>query len=110
MTKEDIFSKYKSTFNGIGTLGEEYDLTLIEDATPVIHAPRRVPLAIKDKLKQTLDQLEKGGIISKVNEPTDWVSSLVTVEKKDKSLRLCIDPKDLNNNIKRSHYPLPTFD
>ena len=51
MTKEDLFYKYKSTFNGIGTLGEEYDLTLIEDATPVIHAPRRVPLAIKDKLK-----------------------------------------------------------
>ena len=83
---------------------------MVEDAEPVVHAPRRVPLTIKDKLKETLDQLEKETIIAKVNEPTDWVSSLVIVEKKDKSLRLCIDPKDLNKNIKRSHYPLPTFE
>ena len=45
-----------------------------------------------------------------VKEPTDWVSSLVVVEKKNKKLRVCLDPKDLNNNLKRSHYPLPTLD
>ena len=45
-----------------------------------------------------------------MHEPTDWVSSLVVIEKKNKQLRLCIDPKDLNKHLKRSHYPLQTFE
>ena len=45
-----------------------------------------------------------------MTEPTDWVSSLVVVKKKNGKIRVCIDPKDLNNNLKRSHYPLPTFE
>ena len=49
------------------------------------------------------------GILTPVNEPTDWVSSMVTVIKPNK-LRICIDPKDLNRAIKRSHYPMPTIE
>ena len=54
--------------------------------------------------------METLGVIVKETEPTDWVSSLVTVEKPDKTLRVCLDPKDLNKAIKRSHHPLPTVD
>ena len=61
-------------------------------------------------MKEELTQLVEKKIIEKVTEPTDWVSSLVVVEKKNGKLRLCIDPKDLNKNLKRSHYPLPTFE
>jgi len=32
------------------------------------------------------------------------------VEKKDGSLRLCLDPKDLNKAIKREHYKIPTME
>ena len=42
------------------------------------------------------------------DEPTDWVSSLVTVEKKNGSLRVCLDPRDLNLVIKREHFMIPT--
>ena len=38
------------------------------------------------------------------------MSSVLAVPKKDGSVRICLDPKDLNNAIKRSHYPLPTVD
>jgi len=48
-------------------------------------------------------------IIAPVQCPTDWVSSLVVVEKGNK-LRVCIDPKDLNKAIMRPHYALPTID
>ena len=86
----------------------EYNLELKDDAVPVVHPPRRVPLSYRDKLKTTLNDLVKRNIIAPVTSPTDWVSSLVIAEKKN--LRLCIDPKDLNKNVKRSHYQLPTFD
>lgn len=54
--------------------------------------------------------MESLGIIKKVTTPTDWVNSLVTVEKTNGSLRVCLDPKDLNNAIKRPHYPNRTLD
>ena len=39
-----------------------------------------------------------------------WVNSLVVVENPDVSLRLCLDPRDLNKAIKREHFQLPTFE
>jgi len=48
-------------------------------------------------------------VVKKVTEPTDWISSEVVVWKGNK-LRLCIDPKDLNKALKRSHYPIPTIE
>ena len=32
----------------------------------------------------------------------------MTVEKPNKKLRVCLDPRDLNKTIKRQHYKLPT--
>jgi hypothetical protein len=53
--------------------------------------------------------MEAAGHITKVQEPTDWVSSMVTVMKNGK-VRICIDPKDLNKAIRREHYPIPTLE
>ena len=56
------------------------------------------------KLREVLDGLSKNGIIADVDCPTEWISNLVVVEKKDKSLRLCLDPKPLNAAILRERY------
>jgi len=56
-----------------------------------------------------LGELEQQGIITHVDEPTDWVNSLVITEKRDHSLRLYLDPKVLNLNIQREHFEIPTF-
>ena len=50
------------------------------------------------------------GIIQKVDEPTDWISSIVYVRKSNGKLRLCLDPKDLNKAIMRCHYKTPTME
>jgi hypothetical protein len=72
----------------------------------VIHALRKVPL--RDQLKAELLRLESLDILDKVEELTEWVHSLVIVERKDDSLRLCMDPKELNRYVKREHFQLPT--
>ena len=54
--------------------------------------------------------MEEEGIIKKVTEPTLWVSSMVVVKKKTGQLRICLDPRDLNENIIRENYPLSTIE
>ena len=53
-------------------------------------------------------------IITEVKEPTDWVNSIVCNVKETpdgkKKVRLCLDPKDLNKNIRREHYYSRTID
>ena len=52
-----------------------------ENVKPHVAPPRRVPLSVQPRLKAELERLEKEGVIKKVEEPTDWCSSLVCVEK-----------------------------
>ena len=47
-------------------------------------------------------------IIEPIEKPTDWVNSLVIVEKRNGKLCICLDPRPLNNAIKREHLYLPT--
>ena len=84
-------------------------IRLRDGAEPVIHASRRVSFALQPELKKELERMEKLGVILKVDEPTDWVSSMVVV-KQPHRLRLCLDPTDLNKNIMREHTHLPTED
>lgn len=111
LTKEQLMRKYPRVFgDGIGRLKGEYHIRLDPQSVPVQHAPRKVPVALRDRLKETLDQLSEQGIVAPVTEPTSWVSSMVVVPKSDGKLRICLDPKDLNQAIQREHYPLPTIE
>ena len=49
---------------------------LCDDAQPVIHAPWKCPIAIHPRVKAELDKMVKLGVITPVDEPTDWVSSV----------------------------------
>ena len=102
---------YADLFKGIGVIPGEVKLHLKDDAVPVVNPPRRVPEALKSRLKDELDTMESDQIIQKVTEPTDWVNSLVVVEKpKTGKLRICLDPKALNEAIRRPHYPMSTLE
>lgn len=110
ITKENIASLYPRLFGGFGKLSGKCHITIDPSATPVVHAPRRIPFAVQDKVKRELKRMEKEGVIEPVSEPTDWVSPLVVAYKPNGDVRLCIDPKDLNKAIKREHFQLPTVD
>lgn len=103
---------YADLFQGLGTFESEYDIKLKKDSVPVSHAPRRVPDKLKMKLKLKLEHMVKTGIIEKAKGHCPWVNYLVTVEKKDveKSLRVCLDPKELNKSMENEHSYIPTFD
>ena len=108
LTKSIIKDRYKNVFTGLGKIGR-YHITLWENNTPVINPPRRVPHSLKERLCQAIEANVKSGVLVKVDEPTDWVHNLVVVEKKNGSLRLCLDPRNLNAVIKCEHYRIPTI-
>ena len=108
--KKEIEEMYPEIFNGLGKPTEEHHIHVKENTTPVIHPPRNETDSLRDRLKKELDIMERNGVIKRIGEPTDWVNSLVLVEIPDRSLRICLDRRDLNKVIKREHYQLPTFD
>ena len=108
--KSKIIDLFPELFKGVGCVDTLYRIELEPDAIPVKHAPRRVPEAIKPKVKDELDRLVREGIIMPVEVPTDWVNSIVCVTKPNGDLRLCLDPKDLNKFIRRPHHYSPTID
>ena len=97
--------KYASLFSGIGHFRcSPVHITMRQNATPVQKPPKRVPIAMKDKFKQELDALESQGIISKYDGcdiSLEWLNSVVIVKKPNGSLRICLDPTDLNKDIIR---------
>ena len=74
LTKELIVSQCPNVFQGTGKMEGQYHLELEEGAVPIIHPPRKVPVALKTQLKDEVTRLENLGILAKVTEPTPWVS------------------------------------
>ncbi|XP_060600522.1 uncharacterized protein K02A2.6-like [Ruditapes philippinarum] len=110
LTKESLLTDYAQVFDGIGLLPGECNIHVDSNATPVVHPPRRIPVALQDKVKQELTRMEKMGVIAKISTPTEWCNNLVVTEKSNGDIRLCLDPRSLNSAIKRTPYPLKTLD
>ena len=105
---EDICKKYADCFECLGPMSEPYHIKINKDAAPVIHSTRKVIAALRERVRKELEEMESQGVIKKVQEPTEWVNSMVINEKRSGKLRICIDPRDLNKVISREHYQLPT--
>ncbi len=114
LTKEQVLQDYKDCFDKIGCFpGEKYHIELVDNPQPVIHPPRTVPVHILPLYKEQIEKMLADNTITEVTEPTEWVNSITaSITQKDGQtrVRLCLDPKDLNKNIKRAHYPTRTID
>ncbi|XP_054723301.1 uncharacterized protein K02A2.6-like [Uloborus diversus] len=106
---EEFIRRNSNVFEGVGKFGK-CSIKLKENYSPIARPPRRVPTSLRPKLEMKLIELENQNIIEKVENPQDWVSNLVIIEKSDGSLRLCMDPQDLNRAIKRDYALIPTVE
>ena len=100
--------KYYEGFTGLGHIG---DVKIVVDPSfkPVKHSPRRMPVALHKEVKNKIVELEEKGVIKKVVEPSEWISSMVIIAKPQK-IRICLDPKDLNRAIQRPKFQMPTLE
>ena len=107
LTKQAIINhpRYVSLFSGIGHFRcKPVHIMMRHNSTPVQKPPRKVPIAMKEKFKQELDEMEAQGIMSKYDDcyiSPEWLNSFVIVKKGNGSLCICLDPTDLNKEIIR---------
>jgi hypothetical protein len=78
------------------------------DSQPIVTAPYRTPFALRDNLKEILDNYVENGII----EPciSSWNSPSLLVKKKGGKWRLVIDYRKLNSSTHQYHHPLPLLE
>ena len=106
----EILTRYQNQFSGIGTLPGEDAIKIDGSVAPVVHPPRRIPYLLRDKVRAELDRMARMGIITKFEQPTQWVSPIVVVKRPNGDVCICLDAVDLNKAVKRGHYPLRTVE
>ena len=105
-----MLNEYKDLFQGnLGNLPVVYKMRLDPNAIPVVRPACKLPLAMEKSVKRERERI-KIGAITPVSEPNEWISQMVAVKKKDGSIRICIDPRDLNRALKRPHHPMRTVE
>ena len=113
-------------FEGLGRfLGESFKLRLKLDAVPAHHQPRKVPVHLEEAFHEKIRRLCTIDILEPVQDHTEWVNSYVIVEKEikinsssthtpshtiKKKLRICLDPKNLNEALEQEPYYSGTVD
>ncbi|KAJ1154596.1 hypothetical protein NDU88_007342 [Pleurodeles waltl] len=106
-----LVEEFSSLFEGIGCLkGPPLQLRIDESVAPVALSHRRV--ALRPKVEQELQLLERAGIIEKLSGPTPWVSLIVVARKpkQPEAVRICVDMCLPNQATKRERHLTPTID
>ncbi len=107
---DDLRGGYPNQFDQIVNFPGEVKHLLKDDAEPFIDAPRKCSIQRKDKLRAELQSLVEQGVISKVEEHTDWRSRVAFSTKKDGSLRICLDQQRLNKSLWRWPHRIPIIE
>ena len=105
-----MISEFLDVFAGEGKLEGNLHLEIDPAIISVQLPTTKLPIAVKEELKNELDRLVKLQVLQPVDVPTNWISAMVVARKKDGRICVCIDPKYLNQALKRYHYPLPTIE
>ena len=91
ISQQQLIKQHPKVFkDGVGKVSGDYHIRLDLNVHPVQHAPRRAPVALRQRLKETLHSMVKANIIAPVTEPTEWISSMVVVPKKNGTLCICL--------------------
>ena len=104
--KDDLIKAYPDRFEEIGKFPGNYHIYLKEDAIPVVHTPRKCPIAIRPLVDKKLNKL----LVQEIIVPVDWVLSLAYSWKADGDLRTCLNPTYLKKAIRQDHYRTPTLE
>lgn len=94
----------------LGKCVQQIKINLKPGARPVRLAARRVAIPLRDVVKKELTRMLNEGVIEAVTEPSAWCSTMLVVDKKNGAIRICLDPRVLNEAIDRAEFQMPDID
>ena len=109
---DDLLTKFQNIFKDeLGTVKDvKAHIHLHPNSEPKFHKARTVPMALRQKVEEELDRLERAKIIEPVRY-SKWAAPVVPVIKNDGSIRLCGDYRTtVNQAAKLDPYPLPKIE
>jgi hypothetical protein len=86
----------------------EFVIDLAPGTAPIAKGPYRKATTKLAEFNKQLNELEQKGYIKPSSSP--WGAPILFVKKKDGSMRLCVNYRDLNEVIVKNKYPLPRID
>ena len=100
-----VFSAYGGDLGCTKLISHEIPLL---DKTPVRQRYRRIPPSEYEAVKSHIRQLLDSQVIRESSSP--YASPIVLVKKKDGSLRMCVDYRQLNSKTRKDAFPLPRIE
>lgn len=100
-----VFSSHDGDLGCTNLISHEIPLL---DATPIRQPYRRIPPSEYEVVKEHINQLLGAQVIRESSSP--FASPIVLVKKKDGSLRLCVDYRQLNSRTRKDAFPLPRIE
>ena len=105
----DLPDVFPEEFPGLPPEREiEFCIDVVPGTDPISMPPYRMAPAELKELNEQLKELLEQGFIRPSTSP--WGAPVLFVKKKDGSLRLCIDYRQLNKVTIKNKYPLPRID
>ena len=86
----------------------DFGIELHHGTSPISMTPHKMTLVELQELRVQLQELLDKGFIKPNTSP--WGTPILFAKKKDKTLRLCIDCRQLNRVTIKNRYPLPRID
>ncbi|KAG8472937.1 hypothetical protein CXB51_034843 [Gossypium anomalum] len=86
----------------------KFGIELVPGTTPILIAPYRMAPTELKELKTQLQELTDRGFARPSFSP--WGAPVLFVKKKDGTMRMCIDYRQLNKVTIKNKYPLPRID
>uniref|UniRef100_A0A3B1KDF0 Gypsy retrotransposon integrase-like protein 1 n=1 Tax=Astyanax mexicanus TaxID=7994 RepID=A0A3B1KDF0_ASTMX len=102
---QNLFSEHAGDL-GCTTL-VQHSIPLL-DSVPVRQRYRRLPPSQYDLVKAHIQELVEHQVVRPSSSP--YASPIVVVQKKDGSIRLCVDYRQLNAKTRKDAFPLPRIE
>lgn len=108
MLKEfkDCFAWVYNEMPGLARELVEHRLPLKQGSRPIKQAPHRFAPEVDTKIKSEVERLLNAKFI-RTAMYVNWISNVVPVIKKNGTLRICVDFRELNSATPKDEYPMP---
>nr|GEU49269.1 putative reverse transcriptase domain-containing protein [Tanacetum cinerariifolium] len=108
-TVRDFPEVFPEDLHGLPPIQQvEFQIDLVPGVAPIARSPYRLVPSKMQELFTQLQELSDKGFIRPSSSP--WGASVLFVKKKNGSLRMCIDYRELNKLTVKNRYPLPRID